>query len=129
MSIAERLRMLARYEGNQSRVAEKIGLTTQSISKTIVTNAKIKSDTLESIANAYPELNMRWFLTGVGESGLDGEVPVVVPVEEKDPEKEELKEELLTMYKYKIEVLERELGMIKREVKEHVPDLAKKLEL
>lgn len=67
---------------------------------------------------------MRWFLTGVGESGLDIEMPVVEP---EDPEKELLKEELLGMYKDKAGMLEEKVRRMEQDIKEHCGDLAKRM--
>lgn len=130
MSLGQRLMFLVKYEGRQISLANKINTTSQTISQAIKTDGRLRSDTLEAIAKAYPELNMRWFLTGEGESGLEMDVPGQLRVvREEDPEKEELKEELLGMYKGKVEMLEREIRMLKKIVKEDAPELAKKLEI
>ena len=121
MSVAERLKLLADFEGNRTKLAGKINATSQSISQTIKQNSGLRTDTLDAIARAYPLLNMRWFITGEGESGLDLELPATV-IQEDDPEKEVLKDELLTMYKDKVKMLE-------REIKTHCVELAKRLEL
>jgi len=121
MSIAERLKILADFEGNQSKLAAKIETTSQSINQTIKQNRGIRTDTLDAIARAYPQLNMRWFITGEGEPGLDLELPATA-TQEDDPEKEVLKDELLAMYKDKVKMLE-------REIKAHCAELAKRLEL
>ena len=126
MSIAERIKVLAKFEGNQTKLAKKINSTSQSISKTISENRGVRTDTLEAIAKAYPQLNMRWFITGEGDSGLDEEVPEV-PVE--DPEKELLKEELLGVYKAQNKMLEEKVKMLEREIREQAPDLAVRLEI
>ncbi len=119
MSLSQRLLEIVRFEGKQKIVAEKINTSTQSISKTITQDRGIAGSTIVAIAEAYPQLNMRWFLTGKGESGLDG---VASEVKQEDPEKEMLKEELLVMYKDKVRMLE-------REIKEHAPSLASRLEI
>lgn len=136
MSVAERLRALADFEGNQTKLASKINTTSQSISLTINQNRGVRMDTLESIAKAYPQLNMRWFITGEGESGLEEEAPAMKPDGEKDPEKEILKKELFSMYKEKtimqeekIRMLEEKIRMLEREIKAHCGELAEKLEL
>lgn len=123
-SIAQRLKLLVQFDKKQRVVAKKINLTPQSISKTIVEDRMLRSDTLEAIAEAYPQLNMRWFLTGAGESGLDIEMPVVEP---EDPEKELLKEELLGMYKDKAGMLEEKVRRMEQDIKEHCGDLAKRM--
>ncbi len=119
MSLAERLRLLVQHEGKQKKLAEKINATPQSISQTITHDRSLSGDTIIAIAEAYPQLNMRWFLTGQGESGLDG---VVLEVKPEDPEKELLKEELLNLYKQRVQDLE-------REIREYAPILAKKLKI
>lgn len=121
MSVAERLKILSDFEGNQTKLASKINTTSQSISQTLKQNSGLRTETLDAIARAYPQLNMRWFITGEGESGLDGEIPIVEEKNE-DAEKELLKEELLTMYKEKVKMLE-------REIKTHCQKLAERLEL
>lgn len=126
MSLSQRLLEIVKFEGKQKIVAEKINTSTQSISKTITQDRGIAGSTIVAIAEAYPQLNMRWFLTGQGESGLDG---VASEVKQEDPEKEMLKEELLQVYKDKTGMLEREVRMLKREIKEHAPTLASRLEI
>ncbi len=123
-SIAQRLKLLVKFDKKQRVVAKKINLTPQSISKTIVEDRMLRSDTLEAIAKAYPQLNMRWFLTGEGEWGLDIELPVVEP---EDQEKELLKEELLGVYKDKAGMLEEKVRRMEQDIKEHCGDSAKRL--
>ena len=124
MSLAQRLLALVKFEGKQRIVAEKINTTSQSISKIITQDRGIGGSTIVAIAEAYPQLNMRWFLTGEGESGLDIEVPVVEP---EDPEKELLKEELLSVYKDKAGMLEEKVKRMEQDIKEHCGDLAKRM--
>jgi len=117
--------ILVRYEGKQISLANKIDSTPQTISQTIKTNGRLRSDTLEAIAKAYPQLNMRWFLTGEGESGLDQ--VATEPEAEEDPEKEMLKEELLSVYKDKTRMLEEKVQRMEQDIKEHCEGLAKRM--
>ncbi len=126
MSLSQRLMTLSRFEGNHTKLAAKIGTTTQSISKIVKNDLGISGKSIVAIAEAYPQLNMRWFLTGQGESGLDGVAPEVKP---EDPEKELLKEELLQVYKDKTGMLEEKVKMLEREIREQAPDLAARLEI
>lgn len=82
----------------------------------------IRSDTLENIARAYPELNMRWFLTGEGESGLDRSAK---PLTEQ---KNDLTKELELKTKV-IGLLEGEIRYLKFLVKKHCKELAERFEL
>ena len=135
MSVAERLSFLVKFEGNQTKLAIKINSTAQSISQTIKQDGRLRSDTIEAIAKAYPELNMRWFITGYGKSGLDGDTPTIGE-QEDDQEKELLKEELLSVYKQRITDLEslskihkHRVEELEREIKTHCEKLAERLEL
>lgn len=121
-TIAQRLKILAKYEGKQVILAEKINLSPQAISKTIAEDRMLRSDTLENIARAYPELNMRWFLTGEGESGLDRKGK---PLSEQ---KDDLTKELELKTKV-IGLLEGEIRYLKFLVKRHCKELAERFEL
>ena len=121
-TIAQRLKILAEYEVKQIKLAQKIDLTPQAISKTISEDRMIRSDTLENIARAYPELNMRWFLTGEGESGLDRSAK---PLTEQ---KNDLAKELELKTKV-IGLLEGEIRYLKFLVKKHCKELAERFEL
>ena len=121
-TIAQRLKILAKYEGKQVILAEKINLSPQAISKTIAEDRMLRSDTLENIARAYPELNMRWFITGEGESGLDRKGK---PLSEQ---KDDLTKELELKTKV-IGLLEGEIRYLKFLVKRHCKELAERFEL
>ena len=121
-TIAQRLKILAKYEGKQVILAEKINLSPQAISKTIAEDRMLRSDTLENIARAYPELNMRWFITGEGESGLNRKGK---PLSEQ---KDDLTKELELKTKV-IGLLEGEIRYLKFLVKRHCKELAERFEL
>lgn len=120
-TIAQRLKILAEYEVKQINLAKKIHLTPQAISKTIAEDRMIRSDTLENIACAYPELNMRWFLTGEGESGLDRSAK---PLTEQ---KNDLAKELEMKTKI-IKLMEGEVKYIKFLIRSHCPELAERFD-
>ena len=120
-TIAQRLKILAQYEVKQIKLAQKINLSPQAISKTISEDRMIRSDTLENIARAYPELDMRWFLTGEGESGLDRGKSL-------SEEKLEVSKEVALRDKV-IGLLEGEIRYLKFAVKKECPELAKRFDL
>ena len=123
-TIAQRLKVLAEYEVKQVKLAMKINLSPQAISKTISEDRMLRSDTLENIARAYPELNMRWFLTGEGESGLPGPGRFPLPAELQVDKTAEL--DLKTKV---ISLLEGEIRYLKLAIKDDCEQLAKRLGL
>lgn len=119
MSIAERLKALADFEGSQTNLAKKTGLTTQVISRTINKGAGIHSDTMIAVAEAYPNLNLEWFITGKGEmwkSDISEKREEPLTEDEKDA----LKDEIIALQKTRIKQLE-------QEIKDKNPELAKRL--
>lgn len=121
MSISERLKALADFEGSQTNLAKKTGLTTQVISRTINKGAGIHSDTIIAIAEAYPNLSMEWFVTGKGEMWKADE-PTVRETPMTDAEKELLKDEVIALQKARINELT-------RAILEKAPELGRYLRL
>ena len=99
------------------------------------TNPRI--DLIHAFTTHFPELSINWLFNGRGSMYLGQADLTEEPVEEPvDVEKEELKEELLSVYKDKTKLLEKEVGMLERElkvikniVKAEAPEVAGKLEI
>ncbi len=121
-TIAQRLKILAEYEVKQVRLAIKINLSPQAVSKTISEDRMLRSDTLENIARAYPELNMRWFITGEGESGLEGRFPLPTELQVDKTAELDLKTKVISL-------LEGEIRYLKLAIKDDCEQLAKRLGL
>ncbi len=86
----------------QSKFAEETGLSKQTLHSTIKRKAQLKTDVLEKIANAYPNINLEWLILGQGNMW-----------KEKVRDKDKTKEELLLKIKSledKIKVLSYTLG-------------------
>lgn len=67
-TINERIRILCdTYSKNQSEFANKIGISTQSLSNYLNRNTKPTVDLLDAIIKAYPFINTDWLITGKGE--------------------------------------------------------------
>lgn len=118
MSIAQRLNQLAEYEGSQAKLARKAGIKSQVISRIINKNTGVRSDTLEMLANAYPNLNLRWLVTGSGE--MWNKKKEGTPISKEPDPQEKLKDEIITLQRD-------QLSMLKETVKNQAPDLAKRL--
>lgn len=93
-------------KGNKSQFAKAIGIKAQSIQQYINEKQSLPSaEVLTAILNAYPEVNIRWLLTGKGE-----------PLESSSPDCEKKYEGLLEKYSgmaQKLEELERENTILK----------------
>lgn len=116
--VSENIKALCDFEGSLSKVARKTEILPQTLSRIIKQNTGIRSETIIAFATAYPNLNLRWFLMGEGEMWLDE----VIGDEQETHETEQLKGELLTMYKQRVMDLE-------REIQTHCEKLAERLEL
>lgn len=72
MNISDRLKLFIETKGiTQYRLAKDSNLGQATVSHIFIKNQPVKSDTLEKILLAYPELNGDWLLTGRGEMFLD----------------------------------------------------------
>lgn len=68
----DRLKQFIDYKQlNILKFSEKIGINEGTIRKIINDNSGIQSKNLEKIANAFPELNLHWLITGRGPMLLD----------------------------------------------------------
>ena len=109
MSIAERISILSKFEGSHTRLAEKIGRKPQIISRIIKQGTEVRSDTILAIAEAYPNLSMQWFIAGRGEMWLEENV---TPMTNTTPADEEgLKDEIITLQKARIKMLEEQIRL------------------
>jgi transcriptional regulator with XRE-family HTH domain len=117
MSISERIEKICDFEGSQTKFSEKTGIVQQTISRIISKGSSIRSDNLAAIARAYPLLNIRWLLTGEGDMWVsefrEGKT-------NQDSESHKLREEIISLLKDRINLLEENL-------KDKDPELAKKL--
>lgn len=88
-------------------------------------NASIGSDVLENILKVYPQLNVVWLLTGVGEMLKEGEEELILDFDEL-PEKKQSEIEAIIERKIK-ERQEEELNRLIREVTKEIEKTQKKL--
>lgn len=121
MSISERLKELADFEGSQTNLAKKTGLKSQVISRIINQGSGIHSDTLIAIAESYPNLSMEWFITGKGEMWKP-DVPAVRETPMTDQEKDAMKDEMIGLLKFQVNTM-------KKAILEKAPELAKYLNI
>lgn len=121
MSYSERIKILADIEGSQAKFSKKVGISPQSINKIISRGSGVNGETILAIAEAYPNLNIEWFVTGKGEMwksdmSANRETPMT------DDEKETLKDQIIALQKSEIQNL-------KRAILEKAPELAEYLNI
>jgi transcriptional regulator with XRE-family HTH domain len=120
-SISKRIKILAEYEGSQTKLANRAGLQNAAISRIInAETSTLRSDTLEALLLAYPNLNARWLLTGQGEVWTDG---TPSPASAADPA-----EQVQTLQRL-AELLEQRVHDLEREISAGAPELARRLGL
>ena len=88
-------------------------------------NASIGSDVLENILKVYPELNVVWLLTGVGEMLKESEEELILDFDEL-PEKKQSEIEAIIERKIK-ERQEEEFNRLIKEVTKEIEKTQKKL--
>jgi|OM-RGC.v1.028567446 hypothetical protein len=71
MSVIERIKVLAEKEGSVRKFAEKCGVNERTLSNAIQRGSELKENTIQSIVNAYPNLNLYWLLLGEGDMWND----------------------------------------------------------
>lgn len=71
MSVSERLKVLCDLEGSIANFSKKTGIKAQTIGRIINEGTGIRSNTVDFISQAYPNLNIHWLMTGSGEMWLD----------------------------------------------------------
>ncbi len=62
------------FDGNQAAFSKKIGAKAQTISNLISRKSKPSFGLIESILQAFPELNADWLILGKGDVGLSTEI-------------------------------------------------------
>ena len=135
MSISKRFEKLKTYEGSQTKLADKTGLTVALISRIINAGdqATVRSDTLEAIAKAYPNLNTRWLLTGEGSMWLQEEGHEGISYAQDLATEYEIfrkrQEEQTDLVKRLNTLLEQRVSLLEREIMDRDPELAGKLGL
>lgn len=121
MTIIERVRILIESEYSQSVFADKTNLTKATVSRIMNKEGQIRSDTLEAIALALPNLNTRWLLTGQGPIWLDQEE--VSKTTTSSPGQSDARVERF------IKLLEQRVQILEQIILENDPNLAKKVGL
>lgn len=121
MSISERVEAIVEFEGSQRKFAEKTGIAQTTISRMVSRQANIRSDNIVAIVEAYPNLNVKWLITGEGEM-WEQDKPATREAPLEDTEKELLKDEVISLLKSKIR-------MMTQAILEKSPELAKYLRL
>lgn len=121
MSISECIEALVDYEGSQRKFAEKTGIAQTTISRMVSKQGNIRSDNILAIVEAYPNLNVKWLITGEGEMWIsENEQPRETPL--SDDEKEAMKDEMIELLKFQVNTM-------KKAILEKAPELAKYLNL
>ncbi len=120
MSVAERIGKLCEFEGSQKAVAEKAGISPAALSAILKRGSQARSDTLEQILKAYPNLNARWLITGKGDMWEGGppESGKKMKTDHSEPNEDLLNRLLL-----------QKLEEVAGELKENYPEAYKKLKL
>ena len=131
MSISERIRVLSEYEGSQTKLAKKAGLNNAAISRIINANSTtLRSDTLEAILKAYPNLNARWLLTGEGEMWKnEGGNSAGISQSGQTKKTEAYYSDQLKTLRRLSNLQDNRLTELEREIREHAPELAQRLGL
>ncbi len=111
--------MLCDLEGSQTKFSSKTGIQRQTVSRIISEESGMRSDTLLSIHEAYPSLNIHWLITGTGEMWVgdppDGHQPTKkeqVNEEGLTKREEELALKLLSSLEQRIKVMEAEIARL-----------------
>ena len=119
VSVTQRIKELAEHFGGVKKFSSRAGLVASSLRSAIHRNGEVKSDALEKIISNIPEVNPYWLLLGEGEMFIDG-VAVNPFADPPDEETERLTERLIDLLEKRVHVLEREL-------KNNDPDKAREL--
>lgn len=67
MSVSDRLKILVESEGSQVAFSRKTGVKKGTLNSVLVKGTGLRSQTLDEIGRAYPNLNLRWLIIGDGE--------------------------------------------------------------
>lgn len=126
MSISQRIKVLCDFEGSQKNFALKTGIQRQTVNRIVKEDSGLRSDTLVAIFEAYPNLNMHWLMTGIGEmwtkapDGYKKNDQVHPLADRAHPEEAYLKMKV-------IELMEQRIKDLERQIMQRNPDLAKEL--
>lgn len=134
MSVPQRVKIFLKEKKlSQSDFCKLTGYSISNFSNFLIgktTNPRI--DLIHAFTTHFPEFSINWMFTGKGSMWINGEGGSPLRVvkeepEEVDPEKEELKEELLSVYKDKTRMLEEKVQRMEQDIKEHCEGLAKRM--
>jgi transcriptional regulator with XRE-family HTH domain len=133
MSISQRFKALCEQIGSQTKLADKAGIHNAVISRIINANtATVRSDTLEAVVRAYPNLNARWLLTGNGKMWLkDDELAAVQEPDYKEQyieARKQLEKQNQTLERLN-QLQEQRLADLERLIRKHAPELAREIGL
>lgn len=121
MSYSERVKNLVEYEGTQAKFCRKVGLSKQAVNRIINQGSGLNGETIVAIAEAYPNLNLDWFIAGKGEMWKP-DVPAQRDVPLTPEDIVAMKDEIIALQKQQIENL-------KRAILEKAPELGKYLKI
>lgn len=123
MSISKRIKLIIESEKKQKDFAEKTGLTTAMVSKIVAKEPdSVNSSTLLAIIDGYPNINPTWLLTGQGDMYLTEEEQAAYS-QAQDPAGvygDKMTERV-------IDLLEKRVAELEREIKRRDPDLAREI--
>lgn len=118
MPVYQRIKELCDFEGSQRKFAEKISLSSPTVSGIIKNKSGVRSETVIAILKAYPKLRPEWLLLDQGEMWHDDDyVPPVDPGKEKEDD----------MVDRINKLLEQRVAELEREIRRNNPDLADEL--
>ncbi|GJM31455.1 MAG: hypothetical protein DHS20C18_04560 [Saprospiraceae bacterium] len=133
MAISERIKVLSETAGSQTKLAAKTGVHNAVISRIVNANTStIRSDTLEALVLAFPNLNARWLLTGKGKMWLDKtEVALLHEPDYKEryeTTRDQLQKQIHTLDRL-VELQDKRVADLERIICKETPDLAREMGL
>ncbi|MCX6272422.1 MAG: helix-turn-helix transcriptional regulator [Bacteroidetes bacterium] len=74
---------------SQSEFAKQTGLSKQTVNNIISGRHVTKTDVLEKILGAYPELNLNWLMNGTGNQWIGSDTPAKGRQKSKEPQSQD----------------------------------------
>ena len=96
---------------NQSDFAQSLGMTQSNISRMTSGSNKVSVEVLNRMAGRYPEVNLHWLLTGVGEMFLGEGLNTSAEVDEEEKGKQEELKEIVNRLEETLKELTVKLGI------------------